>query len=71
MEYRNIFGRLEYKKGAFSVEKKTDVNAKYYITKTEAWYKTSAAMFPFFDVPVFDSFIKAARFLHDNYEDLI
>ena len=71
MKNRNIFGRLEYKKGAFFVEKKTDVNARYYILKNETWYKTRAAMYPLFDVPVFDSFIQAARFLHNNFADLI
>ncbi len=71
MKNRNIFGRLEYKKGAFFVEKKPDVNAKYCILKNEPWYVTSAALYPFFDVPVFDSFVRAARFLRDNYKDLI
>lgn len=71
MKHRNIFGRLEYKKGAFFVEKKPDVNARYYILKNETWYKRRAAMFPLFDVPVFDSFIQAARFLRDNFSDLI
>ena len=73
MKNRNIFGRLEYKKGAFFVEKKPDVNAKYKILRydSNAVMVTDAVMMPLFDVPVFDSFVRAARFLLDNYADLI
>ena len=73
MKNRNIFGRLEYKKGAFFVEKKPDINAKYKILRydSNAVMVTDAVMMPLFDVPVFDSFVRAARFLRDNYADLI
>ena len=73
MKNRNIFGRLEYKKGAFFVEKKPDVNAKYKILRydSNAVMVTDAVMMPLFDVPVFDSFVRAVRFLRDNYADLI
>lgn len=73
MKHRNIFGRLEYKKGAFFVEKKPDVNAKYKILRydSNAVMVTDAIMMPFWDLPEFDSFMQAARFLRDNFSDLI
>lgn len=72
MKHRNIFGRLEYKKGAFFVEKKPDINAKYKILRFDdnAVMVTDAVMMPFLDLPVFDSFIQAARYLSIWYEYL-
>lgn len=71
MIFRNIFGDLGYKIGKFYVIKKADVNAKYYISKHELYCCTTAVMYPFWDVPVFDSFMQAACFLRDNFSDLI
>lgn len=72
MKNRNIFGRLEYKKGAFFVEKKKDINAKYKILRydSNAVMVTDAVMMPFLDLPEFDSFIQAARYLSTWYEYL-
>ncbi len=69
-KYRNIFGQLEYRRGAFFVTKKRDISAQYAVLKWDAWTVTDALIFPVWDKPVFDSFIQAVRFLKENINDL-
>lgn len=73
MGYRNVFGDLEFELGNFFVPHRA-VNGKYSILKHEPWYVTDARLadLPFDnEVPPFDSWIQAVRFLKNNYDLLI
>ena len=72
---RNCFGKLSYtavnsRKSSFSVTKGDNR-----IVKHEPWYNTDAVLsdpvFMWNDLPKFESFIQAVRYLKENLEDLL
>lgn len=75
MKYKNVFGELEFKLGAFFVPHRTGGTGKYAILKRMPWYVMDAYIVygnNFWEkVPVFDSWIQAVRFLKENYKDLL
>ena len=74
MKCKNVFGELEFELGNFFVPHRTGGTGKYCILKHESWYVTDArfADMPFYnEVPPFDSWIQAVRFLKENYKDLL
>ena len=71
MGYRNVFGELEYKIGAFFVTHKK--SGTYRIKKKEPWYVTNACFAdnPWWDTPEFDSFIQACIWLKAHHTELL
>lgn len=64
---RNIFGKIEPRIGNFFVYK---CNNKYIIYKNEPYY-TAKATDELWNTFVFDSMVKAYKFLKENIENLI
>ena len=72
--YKNVFGELEFELGAFFVPHRKGGTGKYCILKHEPWYVTDACqLYLGFigEVPKFDSWIQAVRYLKENYKDLL
>lgn len=76
MKYRNVFGELEYELGDFFVPHRTGRTGQYCILKHAPCYVTDAYIIleeGLFceQVPPFDSFIQAVRFLKENIKNLV
>ena len=74
-KYRDVFGELEFSIGEFFVPHRTGGTGKYTILKREPWRVTAPVIMGehnlWDDVPVFDSFIQAVRFLKEHYTELV
>ena len=75
MNYKNVFGDLEYELGKFFVPHRTGCTGQYTILKNEPWCVTDAYIIIdgelFEPCPLFDSWIQAVKFLKDNIHNLI
>lgn len=73
MKHRNVFGELEFEIGDFFVPHRTGSTGKYAILKHMPYYVTDAvwADLPWDEVPKFDSWIQAVRFLKKNVDWLL
>lgn len=60
---------MEYAMGKFYVNKRHD--GQYEILKRDLWITTEAVLFPLWDIVRFDSFVKAVKYLKENFENLI
>lgn len=78
MKYRNIFGRIEYgitkKDGKYIFVECRPGCTEYKIKSSGAWTCSNAYEILgrgwWFDSPVFDSFIKAVKYLKENIDNL-
>lgn len=73
MNHRNVFGELEFELGDFFVPHRVGNTGQYRILKHMPWCVTDAvfADMPWDNVPPFDSWIQAVRFLKEHIDELL
>ena len=74
MVEKNVFGDIEYRLGEFFVPYRKGGTGKYVILKREPGKVVDPMWIPdgyWYNVPKFDSFIRAVRWLKENINDLV